>query len=122
VDGRQSAAQSFWWSSGKTDGGKGANPTKEADLNPWPAPFDQPFYLIMNVAVGGKFAGKPDRTVFPAEMVVDYVRVSEKVGVRQGQAPRRGQAAVRQTVTSSLPTLLRATPGRSLQVLPQPKS
>ena len=38
------------------DGGnKGAKPTQEADLNPWPAPFDQPFYLVMNVAVGGKF-------------------------------------------------------------------
>ena len=47
---------------------------KEADLNPWPAPFDQPFYLVMNVAVGGKFLGNPDKTTaFPAEMLVDYV-------------------------------------------------
>ena len=30
----------------------------------------------MNVAVGGKFLGNPDRsTTFPVEMVVDYVRV-----------------------------------------------
>jgi hypothetical protein len=35
----------------------------------------------MNVAVGGKFPGKPDKTTaFPVEMVVDYVRVYEKVG------------------------------------------
>ncbi len=81
VDGRQYAAQSFWWSSGKLDGTKGANPTKESDLNPWPAPFDQPFYLVMNLAVGGRFLGNPDKTtVFPAEMLVDYVRVYEKVG------------------------------------------
>lgn len=33
----------------------------EADLNPWPAPFDQPFYLLMNVAVGGNFPGHPDQ-------------------------------------------------------------
>jgi beta-glucanase (GH16 family) len=80
VDGQRYAAQSFWWSS-KTDGAKGANPTSEADLNPWPAPFDQPFYLIMNVAVGGRFLGNPDKTtVFPAEMVIDYVRVYDKVG------------------------------------------
>ncbi len=89
VDGRQYAAQTFWWSSGKTDGTKGAKPTKEADLNPWPAPFDQPFYLVMNVAVGGKFLGKPDKTtVFPAEMLVDYVRVYEKVGGYGKAKPR----------------------------------
>ncbi|MCE9607481.1 MAG: glycoside hydrolase family 16 protein [Planctomycetia bacterium] len=71
--------QSSWWSSNKQDGNKGAKPTKEAELNPWPAPFDQPFYLVMNVAVGGRFLGKPDATTkFPAEMVVDYVRVYDR--------------------------------------------
>lgn len=91
VDDRQYAAQSFWWSSGKTDGTKGAKPTKEADLYPWPAPFDQPFYLVMNVAVGGRFLGRPDKTtVFPAEMLIDYVRVYEKVG-GYGKAKPRGE-------------------------------
>jgi len=91
VDGRQYAAQSFWWSSSKTVGAKGSKPAKEADLNPWPAPFDQPFFLVMNVAVGGKFVGKPDKTtVFPAEMVVDYVRVYEKVG-GYGKLKPRGE-------------------------------
>jgi beta-glucanase (GH16 family) len=38
--------------------------------------FDHPFYLILNVAVGGNWPGYPDATtVFPQEMVVDYVRV-----------------------------------------------
>lgn len=91
VDGQQYQAQSFWWSSSKTEAGKGANPLLESDLNPWPAPFDQPFYLIMNVAVGGKFLGKPDKTTaFPAEMVVDYVRVYEKVG-GYGKIKPRGE-------------------------------
>jgi len=91
VDGHVYATQSFWWSTSKTDGNKGAKPTKEADLNPWPAPFDQPYYLILNVAVGGKFLGNPDRTtVFPVEMVVDYVRVHEKVG-GYGKAKPRGE-------------------------------
>lgn len=81
VDGQLYATQNFWWSSNKTDGKKGAAPTKEADLNPWPAPFDQPFFIIMNVAVGGRFLGNPDKTtVFPAEMVVDYVRVYDRAG------------------------------------------
>lgn len=75
------ARQSFWWSSSKSDGGKGGKPKDESELNPWPAPFDQPFYLIMNVAVGGKFLGNPDKTTaFPAEMLIDYVRVYEKSG------------------------------------------
>jgi beta-glucanase (GH16 family) len=87
VDGRRYATQSFWWSSSKTDGGRGQRPAREADLNRWPAPFDQPFYLVLNVAVGGKFLGNPDRTTaFPAEMVIDYVRVYDKVG---GYGPTR---------------------------------
>jgi beta-glucanase (GH16 family) len=89
VDGKLYSTQSFWWSSGKTSGDKGARPGKEADLNAWPAPFDQPFYLIMNVAVGGQFLGKPDKTTtFPVEMLVDYVRVYEKVGGYGDPKPR----------------------------------
>jgi len=38
--------------------------------------FDHPFYIILNVAVGGKWPGPPDSTtVFPQAMLVDYVRV-----------------------------------------------
>jgi beta-glucanase (GH16 family) len=89
VDGHSYATQSFWWSSGKQAGGKGAQPAREADLHPWPAPFDRPFYLVMNVAVGGRFLGNPDRaTVFPAEMQVDYVRVYEKTGGYGKTRPR----------------------------------
>ncbi|MCE9565552.1 MAG: glycoside hydrolase family 16 protein [Planctomycetes bacterium] len=91
VDGRLYATKSFWWSSSKIGGGKGLNPAGEADLEPWPAPFDQPFYLIVNVAVGGKFAGNPDKTTaFPVEMVLDYIRVYDKVG-GYGKAKPRGE-------------------------------
>lgn len=39
--------------------------------------FDKPFFLILNLAVGGYWPGDPDdSTVFPQELVVDYVRVS----------------------------------------------
>ena len=38
--------------------------------------FNDDFYIIMNVAVGGGFVGSPtDSTVFPQELLVDYVRV-----------------------------------------------
>ena len=40
--------------------------------------FNQPFFLILNVAVGGagSWPGAPDgTTVFPQTMLVDYVRV-----------------------------------------------
>ena len=38
--------------------------------------FDHPFFLILNVAVGGKWPGSPDAsTKFPQQMLVDYVRV-----------------------------------------------
>jgi len=38
--------------------------------------FDQPFYLILNLAVGGHFDGDPQSdAIFPATMLIDYVRV-----------------------------------------------
>ena len=38
--------------------------------------FDHPFFVILNVAVGGNFPGNPDNTTtFPQTMIVDYVRV-----------------------------------------------
>jgi beta-glucanase (GH16 family) len=38
--------------------------------------FDHPFFIILNVAVGGSWPGSPDAsTVFPQRMLVDYVRV-----------------------------------------------
>jgi len=38
--------------------------------------FDHPFFMILNVAVGGNFVGPPDEsTVFPQTMLVDWVRV-----------------------------------------------
>jgi beta-glucanase (GH16 family) len=38
--------------------------------------FDHPFYILLNVAVGGDWPGPPDSTtLFPEAMLVDYVRV-----------------------------------------------
>jgi beta-glucanase (GH16 family) len=48
------------------------------------APFNAPFFFIMNVAVGGNYTGNPSvatieaGTTFPQEMLVDYVRVYEQ--------------------------------------------
>lgn len=60
VDGVNYATQNTWWTSGGS----------------FPAPFDQAFHLLLNVAVGGNLPGAPDaNTVFPQKMEVDYVRV-----------------------------------------------
>lgn len=41
--------------------------------------YDHPFFLILNLAVGGTFVGAPNaQTVFPATMTVDWVRVSRR--------------------------------------------
>lgn len=38
--------------------------------------FDQPFFILLNVAVGGNYVGFPlPQTPFPQKMIVDYVRV-----------------------------------------------
>jgi len=39
-------------------------------------PFDQRFYILLNVAIGGRFGGpEVDDAMFPQEFIVDYVRV-----------------------------------------------
>jgi beta-glucanase (GH16 family) len=53
------------------------------DQSQWPVGgkwvFDHPFFLLLNVAVGGDWPGPPDQTTkFPQEMLVDYVRVYVK--------------------------------------------
>src|ERR1051325_4498365 len=65
VDGQLYETQTSWTSS----------------TGPYPAPFNQPFFLIMNLAVGGNYVGNPStnsintNAVWPGEMQVDYVRV-----------------------------------------------
>jgi hypothetical protein len=39
-------------------------------------PFDHPFFLLLNMAIGGEWPGGPDdTTVFPQVMLIDFVRV-----------------------------------------------
>jgi beta-glucanase (GH16 family) len=53
--------------------------------------YDHPFFLLLNVAVGGNWPGNPDRTtVFPQRMLVNYVRVyapMQRAGA-EGKQPR----------------------------------
>ncbi|MCP3918669.1 MAG: family 16 glycosylhydrolase [bacterium] len=63
VDGNLYSTKTFWWSSG----------------GPYPAPFDQRFYILLNLAVGGTLPGSPDAsTQFPQTFEVDYVRVYQE--------------------------------------------
>jgi beta-glucanase (GH16 family) len=62
-----------WYADGVLYGMQNNWSTTAADF---PAPFDQPFHILLNVAVGGHWPGPPDsNTVFPVAMEVDYVRV-----------------------------------------------
>ena len=56
---------------------QGGTVNENGEAVPAPAPFDQDFYLIFNLAVGGKFDEHrvPDPSSFGALMEVDYVRV-----------------------------------------------
>lgn len=63
VDGILYHSETEWFTTARKDAGH-------------PAPFDQDFHLLVNVAVGGHWPGSPDETsVFPQLMYVDYVRV-----------------------------------------------
>ena len=70
VDGNLYHTENNWFSK------DGNDPTEFT----YPAPFDQDFYILLNLAVGGTYDGgiAPDESVeMPAEMIVDYVRVYE---------------------------------------------
>ncbi len=103
IDNQMWATQSFWWSCSRRDEAGGLPPRNAADLNPWPAPFDQEFYILMNVAVGGNFPGHPNsETTFPAQMLVDYVRVYEKIEGYEELIPRsKGRMKYARSASSS---------------------
>lgn len=48
--------------------------------------YDHPFFIILNVAVGGAWPGNPDATTkFPQKMLVDYVRIYTRSGESQAR-------------------------------------
>jgi beta-glucanase (GH16 family) len=75
------------------------------ETKPWPqmkgkpptAPFDQPFFLLLNLSVGGDWAGPPNaKTTFPATFLVDWVRVYQDAAlpaVKAREAKLRKSAA-----------------------------
>ena len=53
--------------------------------------FDQPFFMLLNLAVGGSWPGPPDAsTVFPQFLKVDYVRVYQRPDMIEATATERG--------------------------------
>ena len=82
-----------------------------ADLNGNRWVFDHPFYIILNLAVGGYWPGDPDgSTPFPQQLVVDYVHVTHEqhrrrrprgqiTGLRR-QVRRRGRRRARANGTA----------------------
>jgi beta-glucanase (GH16 family) len=51
---------------------------EKTGLEEWP--FDQPQYLLLNIAVGGGWGGQKgiDDSIFPQKMYIDYVRVYQR--------------------------------------------
>ena len=60
-------------------GYSGADPISDEFILPGGETFANEFFVILNLAVGGNFVGPvgPD-TVFPADVLVDYVRIFER--------------------------------------------
>lgn len=60
--------------------GKMFNQIENEHLTEKEWPFDQPFFLVVNLAVGGDWGGKEgvDELVFPATMQLDYIRVFQR--------------------------------------------
>jgi len=72
VDGNLFETQTNWYANVGTSNSK----------YPYPAPFNTPFYILMNLAIGGTFVGNPSTNEInpslPAEVLVDYVRVYDQ--------------------------------------------
>lgn len=69
--------------------------TVQANNGPWV--YDHPFYLLLNLAVGGNFAGPVGAdTVFPGELSVDYIRIFQSP-----TTPPAGDGT--ETVTTTIP-------------------
>lgn len=64
----------------------------------YPAPFDQPFYIILNLAVGGSWVGYPDETTDfeNARYEIDYVRVYQKDSYDENVAPPDNTVTLRE--------------------------
>ncbi|UZN03914.1 ricin-type beta-trefoil lectin domain protein [Cellulomonas sp. S1-8] len=57
--------------------------------------FDKPFFLILNVAVGGQWPGYPDgSTTFPQSMKVDWIRVTDNGATGGGTGGGTGAGAL----------------------------
>jgi beta-glucanase (GH16 family) len=53
--------------------------------------YDHPFYILLNLAIGGYWPGNPDdTTVFPQQMLIDYVRVYSKKPEHSGATTKPG--------------------------------
>src|SRR6266480_326952 len=64
--------------------------TRDAMLRYGPSVLNQPFFLILNLAVGGHFNGDPGSdAIFPATMLIDYVRVYRRATAMTGVLPAR---------------------------------
>jgi len=63
----------------QVDGINIGTPHSRSTVLPSTYPFDQPFHMILNIAVGGNLPGNPTpATQFPQRMEVDYVRVYQE--------------------------------------------
>ncbi len=75
-----------------------------ANSDAWP--FDQPFHLILNLAIGGTWGGLRgvDESVFPQNMEIDYVRVYQRdyAAIRQNLAQAVRNPEVQQTTFNSI--------------------
>ena len=79
---------------------------------PYPAPYNQPFYIIFNVAVGGTWPGNPDKsTKFGenAQMVVDYVKIYQKPSYDENV--KRPEKAPVKTVVDCIGNIARSGSG-----------
>jgi beta-glucanase (GH16 family) len=102
-----------WFVNGLRYGSTTFNPGQNTDVETYLAwPFDQEFYLILNLAIGGGLGGTVDPNFVSDTFEIDYVRVYQRdyvTGDTQNPLPIRDLEAVRRTATSTYLLWTKAT-------------
>ncbi|OPJ56109.1 family 16 glycosylhydrolase [Clostridium oryzae] len=92
VDGRKYYSENKWYTKSED---------KAIDSS-YPAPFNRPFYLLLNLAVGGNFdnGAAPDNAKLPAKMQVDYVRVYQKLNLNSEKVNNSNETEKKSSASS----------------------
>jgi beta-glucanase (GH16 family) len=89
-----------------------------AEVLPVDYPFTGPVYIILNLAIGGTMGGTVDNTIFPQQMLVDYVRVYQDASTAVNNPISKDNPVIQTFITDNINITFPDSypPGKSIAV------